>query len=123
MKRLGAIFLFIFLIPSISFAANISGTWVINGTGYIMTIKIAQNGNNITGNITGGGSSNDTITGTVSGNVVTFSRTNAYLLEGSGGIHPQVYKGFLFARGPQAMAGTFKHKGSWNNGWYGNKQP
>ena len=118
MKKLTvAFFLFILTIPSISFAANFSGIWNMNGNGYQMVIKITQTGNSINGVVVN--SPGDTLSGSVNGNFITFTRTNSYL--NTAPAHPQIYEGALFVKGQTTMAGRFKHRNSWHHGWYATK--
>lgn len=117
MKKLSISFLlFIFLIPAVSFGANIIGTWTINGAGYTGKLIITQGSNGLTGTVYGDAISNVS----VQGNTVKFTRTNTYLTT-KPGVHPQQFEGYLFVKGPMTMAGKFKHKGVWTNGFYATK--
>lgn len=121
MRKLNiSLLLAILLTPAISLAADFSGTWKVNATGYVLTIKINQASN---GSITGtvNNSFDDTISGSAVGRMIRFTRTNDYLTSNSGA-HPQVYTGFLYTNGPAVMAGSFTHRGSPRYGWYGHKQ-
>ena len=111
MKKLFATFFLLLIIPSISFAADFSGTWTFNAGGYIM--KLVLNQNVTSGVINGGGGANDRAEDiTVSGDMIRFTRKNDYL-----GANVQVYTGYMFLKGPKTMGGTWTYKGK-TNGWY-----
>lgn len=112
--------LFIFLIPAVSFGADLTGTWYFNGTGYVGQLKIVQTGNSIEGTVYGDTIIQGTVGGT-SGREVKFTRKNDYLVPANGA-HPQLHIGYLFTKGPMVMAGTIKHRNSSEYGWYAIKR-
>ena len=115
MKKLLATFFLLFIIPSLSFAADFSGSWTFNAGGYIMKLVIDQNNNSA---VINGGASNDGSSDVqVNGNEITFTRTNDYLGNNVNDPNVQKYKGYMFLKGPKTMGGTWTYKGK-TNGWY-----
>jgi hypothetical protein len=95
-------------------ADDFSGAWVMNANGWKFTLKIEQQGDTVTGTMTGiNNDQTSMIAGKVSGNKITFTRV------GEG----QEYEGYLLNDDPtrkginQAVAGIAK-AGHVSFGWY-----
>jgi hypothetical protein len=95
-------------------AEDFSGAWVMNANGWKFTLKVEQNGDTVTGTMTGiNNDQSSKIEGKVSDNKITFTRV------GEG----QEYEGYLLNDNPtkkasdQAVAGIAK-AGDVTFGWF-----
>jgi hypothetical protein len=98
-------------------ADDYDGKWTMNANGWTFILKLEQNGDRITGFMTGVNNKSKTaVEGRINGNEITFDR-----VFDDGG--RQSYRGHLFYDDPTgranktAMAGTFK-SGDDHAGWY-----
>ena len=106
-------------------AQDFSGTWSLLVNGYKGELYLKQEGSRVTGWLgwSGVNLDGDTITGTIQGNEINFTRTNPTLRP------PQQWRGFISihnnpaiearrrATGPDTMAGIGNHQGAWNFSW------
>jgi hypothetical protein len=108
------------------FSQDFTGTWSFYGNGYKGELYLKQDGNQVRGweGVNGVNLDSDTITGTVNGNEILFTRSNPQLSR------PQEFHGFIMLHdnpqiearrrmtGADAMAGIFSHMGEWKYAWY-----
>jgi hypothetical protein len=78
-------------------ADDFAGKWTMNANGWTFVLDIKQDGERITGTMTGlNNDDNNTIEGKIKGSEITFTR--------SGGT--QEYRGYLFMEDPTGKGGT-----------------
>ena len=124
--RLGILILAIGSVSPLAFGQDFTGTWILYGNGYKGELYLKQDGNQVRGweGVNGVNLDSDTITGTVNGNEILFTRNNPFLAR------PQEWRGFIMLHdnpqiearrrmtGADAMAGIASHNGLWCFGWY-----
>ncbi len=114
--------LLVFALTGISFAADFSGGWMMNGNSGTFALHIVQEGNEITGEmipINGDPEDAATITGDIQdGYLINFTRAASPNVP-----IPQIYEGALFlGQGSVCMAGFFLHESVTTLGWFACRQ-